>query len=84
MFVSVDNRRFHEDSRHYDSHEAEKAMLGLTLRHVWQIMGIMDSGMHNNMHDTAQAGGVLSAQHGLLIRAQGLSEPQAAVYRSRA
>ena len=27
LFEPIDNRRFHEDSRHYDSHEAEKAML---------------------------------------------------------
>ena len=27
LFELIDNRRFHEDSRHYDSHEAEKAML---------------------------------------------------------
>lgn len=46
-------------------------------------MGIMNSGMHNNMHDTAQAGGQATpppAQHESPYPAQGLSEPQGPRY----
>ncbi len=76
----VDNRRLHEDSRHYDSHEAEKAML-LDPPGIWQIMGIMDSGMQCICTILRLLGTPLARTP---LSGGPVSEPRGAAYRSRA